>query len=117
MVDRVVLDIELLQSEFGPQALGMKQRREARVEPDRRLAVDRQQLAIAPEISRARLDNRARDRGLDFRVVVDHFERAEAGLAHVERLDRIFLAALAALQACDVAHRSPRTLTRRARRS
>src|SRR5208282_6512106 len=84
----------------------MKQRREARMEPDRRLAVDRQQLAIAPQVSRARLDNRARDRGLNFRVVVDDLERAEAGLAHVERLDRIFLAALAALQACDVAHPS-----------
>ena len=105
MVDGVVLDVELLEPELGAEAVALQQRREAGIRSRLGLAIDRQQLAIAPEVVRARRDRRARDRGANLRVVVGDFERAEAILAYVQRLDRIFLAALAALEIGDVAHR------------
>ena len=80
------------------------------------LAVHRQQLAIAPQIVRPAFDHLARDeRPADARVIVNHFERAEAGFAYVQRADRIFLAAFAALQIGEVTHRRPLTGARAAR--
>src|SRR5712664_3650726 len=105
MVDRVVLDIELLDTEFGAEAFGAQQRGEPRTRSDLRLALDRQQFAIAPQIVRSAFDRRARDRGADFRVVVADFERTEAGFANVERADWVFLAALATPETGDVTHR------------
>src|SRR5260370_34189622 len=101
MVDRVVLDVQLLEPEFGAEAARVQERREARKRTRLGLAIDRQQLAIAPEVVRACRDRRARDRGANLRVIVGDFERSEAILAHVQRLDRIFLAALAALEISD----------------
>ena len=112
MVDGVVLDIELLEPEFGAEPLACSSGVKPEYGPDLGLAVDRQQLAIAPQIVRARLDRRARDRRADFRVVVGDFERAEAGFAYVQRADRVFLAALAALQIGDVAHRMSSLIAR-----
>src|SRR5271163_4321155 len=112
MIDGVVLYIEMLEPELGAEALAMHQRREAGVRADLGLAleIDRQQFAIAPQIVRPLLDCRARNRRANPRVVVRDFERAEAGLAHMERTYRILLAALATFQISDVAHRSPRFL-------
>src|SRR5438132_580908 len=98
MVDRVVFDVELLEPEFRAEAPRVQERREARKRPCLGLAVDRQQLAIAPEVVRARGDRRARYRSANLRVIVGRFERAEAILADVQRLDRILLAALAAFE-------------------
>ena len=61
MVDRVVLDVELADAEPRGEPVGPDERREAGVEPGARLAVDRQQLAIAPEVLRPALDQLARD--------------------------------------------------------
>ena len=56
MIDAVVLDVQLPHAEPGGQSLCRDQRREARVEAGARRAVDRQQLAIAPERLRPPLD-------------------------------------------------------------
>ena len=61
MVDRVVLDVELADAEPLRQPVGAHERREAGVEAGQRLALDRQELAIAPEALRPRLDQLARD--------------------------------------------------------
>src|ERR1700687_1812617 len=97
MVDGVVLYIEMLQPELRAEAMTMKQRGEARVGPDVRLAIEihRQQFAIAPQIMRPLLDNRPRDSGANLRVVVGDLERSEAGLANMQRAYRILLPALA----------------------
>src|ERR1700761_817463 len=60
----------------------------------------------------AALDFLARNRRANPVIVVRNFERAEAGLAHMQRIDRIFLAAFAALEISDVAHLFPRSLHR-----
>src|SRR4029453_1994346 len=60
VVDGVVLDVELLHTENAREAIGPDERREARPEADLRLAVDRQQLAIPPEVPWPRLDQLAR---------------------------------------------------------
>src|SRR5258708_5593961 len=98
MIDGVVLDVELLDAEFGAESFGAQQRSEPGTRSDLRLAFDRQQFAITPQIVRAAFDRRARNRGADFRVIVADFERTEAGFANVERADRVFLAALATLE-------------------
>src|SRR5580700_10386571 len=105
MINGVILYVEILDSEFRAEALGADQRREAGKRPRFGLAVDRQQLAIAPQIVRARLDQLARDGGADARVVIGDLERAEARFAYVQRADRVFLAAFAALQIVNVTHR------------
>ena len=53
MVDRVVLDVQLLDAEACREAVGAHERREARMEAGARVAFDRQQLAVAPEVLRA----------------------------------------------------------------
>src|SRR5579872_4460659 len=106
MIYRVILYVEILDPEFSAEALGVHQRREAGKRPSLGLAVDRQQLAIAPEIVRARLDQPPRDMRADTRVVVGHLERTEARLAYVQRADRVLLAAFAAFQIGDVGHLS-----------
>src|SRR5271169_4894165 len=107
MIDGVVLYIEMLEPEFCAEALAMHQRREAGVRADFGLAleIDGQQFAIAPQVVRPLLDDRARDRRPNPRVVVGDFERTEARLADVERAYRILLAALATFQIGYVAHR------------
>ena len=115
MIDRVILDVEILDAEFRAEAFGSDQRGEAGKRPGLGLAVDRQQLAIAPQIMRARFDQLARDGGANARVVVSDFERTEARFAYVQRADRIFLAAFAAFQIGDVAHRRSFVLIARVR--
>src|SRR5581483_5409116 len=105
MVDRVVLDIEPLKPELGAQPARVQERSEAGKRAGIGLALDRQQLAVTPEVMRARRDRRARNRRANPGVVVADLERAEAVFAYVQRLDRVFLPALAALQVGDVVHR------------
>ena len=62
MVDRVVLDVQLADAEPIGQTVAAHQRREAGVETGARLAGDRQQLAIAPQVLRPPLDLLARQR-------------------------------------------------------
>src|SRR5262249_47517298 len=71
---------------------------------DVRLALDGQQLPVAPEVPRATLDQLARERAPDAVVVVLHLEGAEARLADVQRCDGALGAALATLEPFGVAH-------------
>src|SRR5438876_12425465 len=74
------------------------------MQPHLRLAFDRQELAVAPEVSRAGRDPLVREHAPDGGVVVDHLEGTEARLTDVQRRDRGLAAALAAAQTRDVAH-------------
>ena len=64
MVDRVVLDVQLADAEPRGEPVGAHERREAGVQAGPRLALDRQQLAIAPEVLRAGSRSAARERPL-----------------------------------------------------
>jgi hypothetical protein len=83
VVDRFILDVQLADAQPLGQARAADERREAGVEPGPRLAGDREQLPVAPQIVRPRLDLGARD--VDRRVVVEGLERAEAAVADIER--------------------------------
>ena len=76
--------------------------------PGLRLAGDRQQLAIAPEVLRPALDLFARQR--DRAVVVDRLERAEALVAHVGGLGRKRRLAHMTLQSDERAHTASASL-------
>src|SRR5712691_171706 len=82
MVDRIVLDVELADAEPIGKAVAADERRETGVEAGPRLAGDRQQLAITPQVLRPAFDLLARQR--DRAVVVNRLERAEALLTHVD---------------------------------
>src|SRR5207248_3999512 len=81
MIHRVVFDVQLLQTQPGREAIAAHERGESRMEPGERLAGDRQQLAVAPEVLGPLLDLLARD--VDRAVVVDRFEGPEALVADV----------------------------------
>ena len=85
MVDRVVLDVQLAHAEARRQPVGADERREAGVQAGPRLAFDRQQLAIAPEVLGRLSISVARDQLRDRVVVVGHLERAQALVADPER--------------------------------
>src|SRR5438876_9846301 len=87
MIDRVVLDVQLVQAEPFAKARRADERGESRIESRPRLARDWQQLAIAPEILRTALDLFARDR--DRAIVVRRLERPEALLADPQRFGGI----------------------------
>jgi hypothetical protein len=76
------------------------------LQADLRFPVDRKQFAIAPQVSVAGSDFFAADGFFNGVVIVDNFQRAEAGFAYVKRLLRIFLSALSALKSLDKAHDS-----------
>src|SRR5579859_3240866 len=86
MVDRVVFDVELVQAEAFAEARGAHERREARVESGARLAGNREQLTIAPQIFRTAFDLFAGDP--DGAVVVVRLERAQALLADPQSFSR-----------------------------
>src|ERR1700722_17475406 len=100
MIDRVVLYIEMLQTELRAEPMAMQQRREAGVRPDIRFAgkIDRQKLAIQPQIVRALLDHAACKDRANLCVVLGDLERPETGLADMQRAYRILLPALATFQ-------------------
>src|SRR5439155_4557876 len=103
-VERVVLDPELPQPELGGEAVGPDQRCEPGAEVDRAAVRCRQQVGVSPDGGRTGGDLLAADRAGDRLVVVDHLQRAEAELAHVERLGRVRARALTALETGDERH-------------
>src|SRR5439155_9849384 len=109
-IDGVILEVEGFDAELSGEPIRAHQRSEAGVRADVWFALHGQQLTISPKVVRTRLDRAAGDFGADARVVVGHFERTEAGLAHVQRLDRILLPAFAAFEIGDVAHGLPSSL-------
>src|SRR5271165_2004638 len=102
MIDGIVLDIQPLESDLRSKPLRVQQRSKARAQSQHRLAFDRQQFAVAPEVARTRLDRFMAYRLLDRCVVVIDFERTEAGFAHVKGAHWVLLPALAALEIDDV---------------
>src|SRR5262249_40117179 len=84
------------------EPIAAHQRREAGVEPGARLAGNRQQLAVTPQILRPPLDLIARER--DRAVVVDGFERPEAPVTDVGGFGRERRPAQMTLQSSQRAH-------------
>src|SRR6266545_7966599 len=104
MVDRVIFEIKFFDAESGAEPVGAHQRGEAGIQTDARLAVDRQQFAITPQVGLARSDLFPTYCSFDSIVIVLYLQRTEAGLADVERLLGIFLATFTTLQSFDKAH-------------
>ena len=104
VVDRIVFDIQFFDTESGAETMGAHERREAGVETDSRFAVDRQELAIAPQVMRPRGDFVAADGLSDPVVVVANVERTETVVAHMRRLVGVLLLTLAAHKALDETH-------------
>ena len=102
VVDGVVLDVERLDAELLGEAIRLHERREADLRADGGLAINRQQLAVAPHALRARLDEIAREHRLDGVVVVRGLEGAEVEIADVDGLFRVEASALAALEVREV---------------
>ena len=98
VVDRVILDVKLINPQFLGQAVGSDKRGESDLLPDRRLAIDRQQLAVTPHRLWTRCNDLAVDVLRDEIVVVVGFEGAEIKLANVDRLFWIKTPALPAFQ-------------------
>src|SRR5688572_2172275 len=104
MIDGIVLEIQFADAQRLRQAICFDERGESRIEAGPGLAVDRQQLAIAPEVLRTRFDRRAADVGPDLVVVIDDFERSEAFVADPERLRGEHRLAQVTLQSDYVSH-------------
>jgi hypothetical protein len=104
VIDRIVFHPELADAEHPRQAVGSDERGETGVETDLGLALDRQQLAIAPEVARSRLDGIARHLAGDPLVIVDDLQGAEAGLANVDGHRGVVGAAFPAFQTDHCAH-------------
>jgi hypothetical protein len=86
VVHRVILYIQLADTEALGEAVAAHQRRKSGVEPGARRIDDRQQLAIAPQVFRTALDLLARQ--ANRRVVIDRLERPQALLANVQGCGR-----------------------------
>src|SRR5439155_21648925 len=96
-VGAIVLDVEVPQSQFLGQVLGLNQRRESRLQVDR-LAIAGQQVPIAPDRRRSVLDALAADSFAHRLVVVSDFEGAETEFADVDWTNWILAGALAAAE-------------------
>ena len=101
IIDGVVLDVELGDAERLGQPVGPDKRRAADVAADRRLAVERQQLAVSPHRPGPRCDRRPGHRARHLLVVVRDFERTEILGTEIECFLGIELAAQATLQTTD----------------
>ena len=88
-VARVVLEPEAVDAESRAEAVGLEERRRADAESAGRRRVDGQELEIAPQAGRPRLDDRAAHPFPDRVLVVRDFERAEAGRADVGGTERL----------------------------
>ena len=104
MIDRVVLDVELVQSEVGAEILGADQRGHPGMWAEKSRPFHRQEIGIPPDTMWPVLDLLPGNVLLDLLVVVFHFEGAEAHLADVDRLRRIFFPAFATDQRFHFAH-------------
>ena len=85
MVDRIVLDIQFRHPETPGKPIGAHERGEPGVQAGQRLLLNRQELAVAPQVFRARLDQLARDERRDRCIVVGDLERAQALVADPQR--------------------------------
>ena len=81
MAGRVVLDPEVADAELGPQPRRAQERGEPGAAADRRLPVDGQELAVAPQVARPLRDRLARERPPHLVHVVDRFQARPAVLA------------------------------------
>src|ERR1700730_8168941 len=84
MVDRVILYVKLPDAQALGKPRAPHERREAGMKSRLRLAGDRQQLAVAPQILRPPRNVLARQR--DGRIIVHGLERAKAPIADVDGL-------------------------------
>ena len=94
----VVLDPDLAEPEPLGEPVGAQQRRQSGPQRVLRALRERQEVRVAPDVRRTRLDLALRLVGVEARVVVRDLERAEAALADVVRLERVRVAALLAAQ-------------------
>src|SRR3954467_307122 len=92
MIDRIIFDVQFFDAKISRQAVRFHKWSKTTVQSNRGLAGDGEQLAIAPERSRARLDDLTGQLLTDAFVVVDNFKRSEARFADVQWRDRILLA-------------------------
>ena len=93
MVDGVVLEIELSDSQHAGQAVGPDQRSASHVPAYRGLTVNGQQLTVAPHGSRPRGKRRTSQRPRGGLVIIGDFQRAEILGAEVQGFLGIALAA------------------------
>jgi hypothetical protein len=100
-VGRVVLDPHLADAEALGEPVGADQRSHPRRERGLRLALERQEVRVAPDRLGTGLDLAARLGGVQAREVVDHLERPKAVLADEPRLKRVARIALLALERLD----------------
>src|SRR5216683_860777 len=84
MVDRIILYVKLADAKAFGKPRAPHERREAGMKSRPRLAGDRQQLAVPPQILRPPRNVFARQR--DGRIVVHRLERAQAPIADVDGL-------------------------------
>jgi len=101
MIDGVVLDVKLGDAQLLRQSVGADQRGRADVAADGRLAVDREEFAVAPHGAGPGRDRLAGERPGDSLVVVGHFQRPEVLGAEIESFLGVELAAKATLQTRD----------------
>src|SRR5207245_860280 len=80
-IDRVVLDVQLAYAEAGGEPLGAQEGREADLLAQDGVAVDRQELAVAPHRAAARGAGLPAEAPSESIVVVRDLERTEAALA------------------------------------
>jgi hypothetical protein len=96
MAHRIIFKIELSRAERVPEPARPDKRSKSRVEPDPRLVLDRQKLAVAPDITYARRDSLRIDRALDASKVIHDLEGAKTFVAHMHGRNSVILTALAA---------------------
>ena len=84
MIDRVVLDVQLSNTKPFGESIGADERREARMQTGLRLAFDREELPISPQVPRPGFNRLAIHEAGDGAVVPRDFERAQALVAHPE---------------------------------
>ena len=107
MAGRVVLEREVLDPERGSEAGSPKERRAARASSHRGLAIEGQQLVVAPEVGRTSRDGLTREGSLHRVQVVDRLESAPAFLAGRHRILGACAPAFFALEARYKAHHIP----------
>ena len=93
MIDCIVFNVELVQSEVGAEILGAHQRGHPGMRTEKGRSFHRQEIGIAPDAIWPVLDLLAGNVLLDLLVVVFHLKGAEAHLADMDRLRRIFFPA------------------------
>jgi hypothetical protein len=97
-VGGVVLDPELAEPEALSQPVGAHQRRQPGLERIAWALCERQEVRVAPDPCRARLNLAAQLVCVGAFRIVGHLERTKARVAHVARVERVLGGALLALQ-------------------